>query len=197
MQQGSSTTIAFVGPARPQAARHVFALKLTTPACYHQFAVFSLFHDDVPSRDKARYMCCSFVLVWMQLLAVMAVASGVSAPMCAWSAAAPNENCADGQYCKVSDAGTAAARSGNWKGEPLHGFCSACLRSTGGYCRGAIRHRAGAAVRFSQSALREVRHRVCVTLPTPAPRPAWCRHAVLPGLGERLRRRQLAERDRG
>ena len=118
-----------VGPR--QAARHVFAQKVTTPACYHQFVVYTLFSDDVPSRDKAFYMCASLLLVLLQILAVLAVASGVSAPSCVSTAEAPNDHCADGKYCKVQGTSGISATALRRRQRGANGFCSACLRNDG------------------------------------------------------------------
>jgi hypothetical protein len=90
------------------AARHVFAQKVTAPACFHQVTTVYLLDDAQPMTQKMLFLGSSFALLLLQSMTLNAVAGGVSAPSCVH-----NSDCQFGSYC--SDLG----------------YCHTCLMDDG------------------------------------------------------------------
>ena len=95
-----------------KAARHVFAERVTTPACFHQITTVTLLDADAPMLSKASFLLTSLLLLMLQQMTLTSVAAGVSAPSCV-----DNNDCAAGSYCKMLT--------------EERGFCLMCLRADG------------------------------------------------------------------
>lgn len=90
------------------AARHVFAQKVTTPACFHQVTTVILLDSEQAIPQKALFFCSSIALLLLQTMTLNAVAGGVSAPSCVH-----NSDCQYGSFCS------------------LQGYCTTCLMNDG------------------------------------------------------------------
>eukprot|EP01048_Picozoa_sp_COSAG05_P000126 COSAG05_NODE_3_length_51333_cov_129.132080_26_plen_509_part_00 len=90
------------------AARRVFAQKVTVPACFHQVTTIYLLDEAQPMRQKMLFLCSSVFLLLLQTMTLNAVASGVSAPACVHSS-----DCQYGSYCSEM------------------GYCTTCLMGDG------------------------------------------------------------------
>ena len=64
------------------AARRVFAQKVTTPACFHQVTTVKLLDPDASMADKMLFVATSVALLLLQTITLISVAGGVSAPSC-------------------------------------------------------------------------------------------------------------------
>ena len=90
------------------AARRVFAQKVTTPACFHQVTTVKLLDPDASMADKMLFVATSVALLLLQTITLISVAGGVSAPSCVH-----NSDCQFGNYCSEL------------------GYCTTCLMADG------------------------------------------------------------------
>ena len=95
------------------AARHVFAQKVTAPACFHQVTTVYLLDDAQPMTQKMLFLFSSVALLLLQTMTLHAVAGGVSAPSCVH-----NPDCPYGSFCSVLEG-------------RKQGYCSTCLMKDG------------------------------------------------------------------
>jgi hypothetical protein len=91
------------------AARHVFAQKVTAPACFHQVTTVYLLDAEQQMSQKLLFLLSSLLLLLLQTMTLNAVASGVSAPSCVHT----ESDCQYGSYCSE------------------YGYCTTCLMSDG------------------------------------------------------------------
>lgn len=98
------------------AARHVFAQRISTPTCFHQVTTVRLLDEGTSIGGKLLFVGGSLALLTLQTMTLLGVASAVSAPSCVH-----NSDCSYGSYCRI----------GGVSGRITHtaGYCSTCLRA--------------------------------------------------------------------